>query len=463
MGVLKKQQPVEAQQVVKQGLTLKEKISYGMGDFGNGFMFDLGQLYLLKFFTDVAGIAPKSAAGIFLASKLFAALCDPIIGAFIDTRKNARPNGKFRPVMLYGSMVLAVLTVFTFISPHLSPAGKLIYAYASYMIWGACYSFTNIPYGSLGAAITQDVGERTALASFRQSGSLGALFVTSVVCMPLITRFSNERVGYAVVMAAMSLIGVVSFYFCYRNTKERIVVQQPPKEKISLVVIAKTFVTNVPLLVIVLMTVFTISAYNIKTAMLTYFAQYNLGNKNLMAPMNFIIMGASLIGVLFLPKLVAKFGKKRTALIGMGVSIIADSFNFFLPTNVYVFTILATIAFIGISIPNGITWTFVSDIIDYGEWHSGERKEATTYSLFNFSRKLAQALAGTMAAYGLGMVGYVANVPQTAESLLGIKGLLLLYPAVALCIAMLVLGLLYKLNDNKHKAIVIELQKKNLE
>lgn len=35
----------------QEKLSLKEKISYGFGDFGNGFMFDLGQLYLLKFFT----------------------------------------------------------------------------------------------------------------------------------------------------------------------------------------------------------------------------------------------------------------------------------------------------------------------------------------------------------------------------------------------------------------------------
>lgn len=43
-------------------LSLKEKVSYGFGDFGNGFMFDLGQIYLLKFFTDVAGI-PAAFAG----------------------------------------------------------------------------------------------------------------------------------------------------------------------------------------------------------------------------------------------------------------------------------------------------------------------------------------------------------------------------------------------------------------
>ncbi|MFB5673801.1 glycoside-pentoside-hexuronide (GPH):cation symporter [Paenibacillus terreus] len=444
-----------------QRIQLKEKISYGLGDFGNGFMFDLGQLYLLKFFTDVAGISAAAAAGIFLVSKLFAAVCDPIVGSSIDYRKNIGKRGKFRPYLIYGSIVLAILTVFTFISPNLSPSAKLIYAYASYMIWGIGYSFVNIPYGSLGAAITQDTVERASLSSFRQAGSLGALFVTSVVVMPLILLFPNSHVGYPVVMGIMSLIGVISFIFCYRGTTERIINQSGPKEKLSVGVVVKTFLGNKPLLVLVLMTIFTISAYNIKSAMLVYFAEYNLGHVELMAYMNFIIIGSSFFGVLFLPKLVKTFGKRNTALLGMLVSVIADTLNFLLPSNVVLFTILASVSFIGISIPNGVTWAFVSDIIDFGEWKSGERKEGTTYSLFNFSRKLAQSLSGFLSGIGLALVGYQPNVAQTHGTLIGIKALLCLYPAVALAIAMLVIGLMYKLTDSKHEEIVQELQARN--
>lgn len=76
-------------------LSLKEKMSYGFGDFGNGFMFDLGQIYLLKYFTDVAGIPAAMAGGIFLVSKLFAAITDPIVGSSIDYRKNIGKRGKF--------------------------------------------------------------------------------------------------------------------------------------------------------------------------------------------------------------------------------------------------------------------------------------------------------------------------------------------------------------------------------
>ena len=282
--------------------------------------------------------------------------------------------------------------------------------------------------------------------------------------MPLILFFTksgaHEKFAYPVVMGIMSIVGILAFIFCYRNTKERIAVQHAPKEKLSPKVIIKTFISNKPLLVLVLMTIFTISAYNIKSAMLVYFAQYNLGDVSLMAYMNFIIIGSSFIGVLFLPKLVKRFGKKKTAMLGLGVSILADSINFMMPSNVYIFTFLASIAFIGISIPNGITWALVSDIIDYGEWKSGERKEATTYSLFNFSRKLAQSLSGFLSGIGLALVGYVPNVTQTSTALLGIRGLLMLYPAVALGIAMVIIGFMYKLTDKKHAEIILDLQAK---
>lgn len=347
-------------------LSLKEKISYGFGDFGNGFMFDLGQLYLLKFFTDVAGIPAAAAGGIFLVSKLFAAVVDPIVGTSIDYRKRIGPKGKF-------------------------------------------------------------------------------------------------MIAYPVVMGLMSMLGVLFFYICYRNCKERIIVkdQKYKEEKVTIKAISRTFFTNKPLLTLILMTVFTISAYNLKSAMLVYFAQYNLGNAELMASMNFIIIGSSFVGVLMLPKLVKMFGKKKTAILGLGVSVVADIINFTMPSNVFLFTILASIAFIGISIPNGVTWAFVSDAIDYGEWSTGERKEGTVYSLFNFSRKLAQSLSGFLSGIGLSIVGYVPNVAQKAGTLLGIKAILLLYPAVALSLAMLVLGYLYRLTDKKHAEMVADLNSRS--
>jgi GPH family glycoside/pentoside/hexuronide:cation symporter len=61
-----------------QNIPTKEKVTYGFGDFGNGFMFDLGQSYLMHFYTDVAGISAAAAAGVFSLTKIFDAFMDPL-------------------------------------------------------------------------------------------------------------------------------------------------------------------------------------------------------------------------------------------------------------------------------------------------------------------------------------------------------------------------------------------------
>ena len=99
----------------------------------------------------------------------------------------------------------------------------------------------------------------------------------------------------------------------------------------------------------------------------------------------------------------------------------------------------------------------VSDVIDFGNWRNGIRREGITYSMFNFSRKIGQSIAGGLAGFGLSIVGYVANTQQTDGTLLGIKALQTLYPCIAFFAAAAVLFFLYKLTDARHAAIVEDL------
>ena len=80
---LKKFKEIEAPR-----LKFKEKLSYGFGDLGNGMMFDMGQIYLLKFFTDILGISPFYGGLVFLVSKIFDAFVDTGVGTMVDNRRN---------------------------------------------------------------------------------------------------------------------------------------------------------------------------------------------------------------------------------------------------------------------------------------------------------------------------------------------------------------------------------------
>lgn len=454
-------------------LSLKEKLAYGLGDFGNGFMFDLGQAYLLYFYTEIAGISAMAAAGVFAFTKIFDAFMDPIAGTFVDGRKNVGKRGRFKPVMMFSAIVLAVLTVLTFISPPGTHGVKLFYAYASYMAWGLMYSFTNVPYGSLASVITQDSEQRAQLAAFRQAGSVGALLITGVAFMPIVVAVSGgagqlNQAGYAAAALAMSVVGVLGFFACYKGTEEAVPVVRDPSEKITPMTFIRTVFTNRALLTLILMTVFSISAYNIMPAMMVYFSQYNLKNVQLLSYINFFGIGASIVAILSIPFLVKKLGKRNTALLGFGLAAGSALINFFVPTNPYIFTLLYALTFIGVALPNGVTWAMVSDTIDYGHWRTGVRREGITYSMFNFSRKIAQALAAATAGIGLNAIGYTKGftdgsvAPAKVESILhGIKMLQTLYPAVALTLAALTLFLLYPLTEDKLKQILIEIHERD--
>lgn len=442
-------------------LKWKEKIGYGFGDFGNGFMFDLGQAYLTKFWIDVCMIPAGVVGGIFAFTKIFDAFMDPIAGASIDRRKNIGSRGKFRPVMMIASIVLALLTVVTFMMPDLDMGGKILFAYGAYMAWGLVYSFTNIPYASLASVMTRDVEDRSQLATTRQAGSIGAQLITGVAFIPIVLMFDTPEHGYLAAAIIMSLIGILGFAICYWTTKEHVPVKRNTKveAKVSFKDYVKVVFTNKPLLCLILMTLFTISAMNTNNAMMVFFCQYNLGNIALQPVVNGIMMGCSVAGILMIPKLVAKFGKKRTAIGGLVIGCLANMLNFFIPTNIYSFIVLVTIGYVALAIPNGITWALVSDVIDYSEWHNGIRKEGTTYAAFNFSRKIAQAMAALVSALILSLTGYVANAIQSEMTLTGIKAAMTLYPGVALGLAALILWKLYDLSDERYKQIVADLSK----
>ncbi len=440
----------------------REKIAYGFGDFGNGFMFDLGQAYLTKFWIDAVGIGAGPVAGIFAFTKIFDAFMDPIAGSVIDNRKRIGKQGKFRPVMMISAIILGIMTVVTFTMPMgLSMTQKIIYAYAVYMIWGLVYSFTNDPYGSLASVMSRNSQDRSFMATTRQIGSVGAQFIAGVAFIPLMTMFAGatgkQAHGYFLASAIFAIVGVAMFAVCYFGTRENVKVNRNNAHKEGFKDYFRVIFKNGPLGALILMTLFTISAMNTNNQMMVFYAEYNLGNIGLQPIINAIMMGCSILGVFMIPFLTKRFGQKPTAMVSFVVGAIANIANFFLPSNVIIFIVLVTIGYTALAIPNGITWAMVSNAIDYGEWRSGVRKEAITYAAFNFSRKIAQSLAALVSAGILALTGYVANAQQNAGALRGIKAAMTLYPGVCLALAAVIVGVFYKLDDDRFGKIVNDL------
>lgn len=438
-------------------LKFKEKLSYGLGDLGNGMMFDMGQIYLLKFFTDILGISAFYGGLVFLVSKIFDAFVDTGVGTYIDSRTNIGKRGKFRPFILYGTVPLAICTVLSFISPHLDQTGKVIWAFATYMLFNAAYSCVNIPYGSLSASMTVNSEDRTQLSVYRNLGSQAALFVAGIVVIPLVNQFPNHAIGYPVAVAILAVVGVILHLICYKNVKERHVIQRPKQKGLG----KKAFLSvlnNGAFAILAIYTLLTIMAMFLKQSSQLYYFQYVMDAPNLVglvSTLNFIV----LIPALFLTTLLSKsVGKKMTAIIGIGGFVICEFLNFiYFGSHLTTFLIVNTISSFFLVIPNTVTWAFIADVVEYGQWKSGIRSEGITYSSYSFTRKVSQALAGFIPGVALTMIGYQPNVAQSAETLTGLKILFFGVPGVGCLIALLIFLFGYPLTDKRHKQIVKEL------
>ncbi|MDO5375059.1 MAG: MFS transporter [Staphylococcus rostri] len=443
--------------IEKPKLPFREKLAYGCGDLGNGLMFDMGQIYLLKFFTDILGISAFYGGLVFLVSKIFDAFVDTGVGTLVDSRRNIGPKGKFRPFILYGTIPLAMLTVLTFISPNLDYTGKVIWAFSTYMLFNMAYSFVNIPYGSLSASMTLNADDRTQLSVFRNLGSQGAMFITGIIVIPLVGMFSNHAVGYPVVVAGLAICGVILHLICYKGVKERHVIERSDEKGLG----KKAFLNllkNEAFAVLAIYTLLTIMAMFLKQSAQLYYFEYVMGVPNLVGLVS-ALNAAVLLPALLLTTYLSKWvGKKYTAMIGVAGFIVCELLNYFFFGDDYVtFLIVNTISSLFLVIPNTVTWAFIADVVEYGQWKSGLRSEGIIYSSYSFTRKVSQALAGFIPGVALTLIGYQPNVQQSAETIHGLKILFFAVPAIASLVALFIFLFGYPLTDEKHKKIVKEL------
>jgi GPH family glycoside/pentoside/hexuronide:cation symporter len=93
-----------------------------------------------------------------------------------------------------------------------------------------------------------------------------------------------------------------------------------------------------------------------------------------------------------------------------------------------------------------------ADVIDYDEYHSGERKEGAYLSVWNLVRKSAASLTALAAGFALQFAGFEPNIEQSEETKLIMRALLALLPCVCFLIGAL-LFIRFNFNEQDHDVV----------
>ena len=177
----------------------------------------------MSFYTDTFGISAAAAGTLLLVARFWDAIFDPLMGVIAD-RTNTR-WGKFRPWILWTAVPFGIMGFLAFSTPDLSPSGKLIYAYVTYIVLMTVYSANNLPYSALSGVMTGDVVERTSLSSYRFVFAMLAAVAIQGLALPMVKHFGqgDSAKGYQWTMGIFCILAVVFFvhYIPFRERKNQ--------------------------------------------------------------------------------------------------------------------------------------------------------------------------------------------------------------------------------------------------
>lgn len=413
-------------------------------------------LYLLYFYTNVMHLNAGAVSIMFLVTKFIDGVSDLIVGYLID-KTNTR-WGKSRPWILFGAIPFGVTAVLAFSVPDIGQTGMLIYAYVTYILLSTSYTIVNIPMASILPALSEDPHERTVLASCRTFFSSVGSTVVSAFALTLVDKFGNgnEALGFRIVMIIFGVIGCLVFFFCFFNTKERVMVQA---EKVSLKANISCLLHNGPWKLFALNIVWFFGGYVIQASAVIYYFTYVVQNVAMVQIVATITTLVPIVTNLLVPFFV-KLTSKRNLMIG-GSAVHAGGLLiiFFGSTNVPVLIGGAVIAAAGYGLKGSMHFAMQPDPVDYGEWKSGVNTAGTLSAVNGFIGKVGMAIASSIGAALLQFGGFDAVLSVQSATAQSYITTMYIWVPIVMNIATIITMMFYNL-DKIYPQIIKELDER---
>ncbi|WP_459481066.1 MFS transporter [Clostridium saccharoperbutylacetonicum] len=445
-----------------QKLKFSQKISYGFGNLAANLLLTTANAFISYFYTESVGITVATVGIILLAGRVLDGIADIAMGMIVDKTKSK--YGKARPWLLRMAIPYGLAIVLLFSAPAFGESGKVVYALVTYLFAMFIFTGINVPYNTLMALETQDQKERSKLSSFRTAfGFLGALAV-NMITMPIVSALGGGKQGWFITAIIYGVISILLYLNCFKNSKEinasndefNAVEVQGPKTSLKDGIIG-LFKNKYWVLVIILILVANLNSG--LGGVNVYYAQYILGDPNLVGLIGLASFLPIIVGVLLSGPILVKFGKRNSSIGGAVLTLIGCGIIMVGPSSIPMVMAGLIIKGLGAAPMLIASYAMLGDTIEYGEWKNGTRAEGLTFSAASFGEKVGTGLGGAVLGGILAAGGYIGGqATQSASAITSIK-FSFVHAPIMLSIVMIVLLIMYKL-DAEYPKILAELKER---
>jgi GPH family glycoside/pentoside/hexuronide:cation symporter len=440
-------------------IPFRRKLGYGAGEFSSSIFFTITSFWLMNFLTDEVRLSAALAGTALLVGKIWDAVIDPFIGYFSDRTKSRW--GRRRPYLLFFAIPFGIAFVLMFRNPGIeAQTGKFIWTMVTYIFFCTVYSFTNIPYNSLLPEMTPDYNERTNIAGFKQGFAVIGTLLGAGAAMPIMALFAGRTAGFIGMSAIFGFLAAVSLLVTFLSVREpeKLVSEQ----RGNVITALKDAFTNKPYLILLATWFLNSTAVAIMQSMLIYYYKYVFQDEAAVTLAMIFLLVFTMVTLPLWVWLCKKLGKKLAYILGMTLTLAAVTcFAFFADKlGSGLALIFMGLAGIGFASHYVAPWSMAPDTIEYGFAKSGVRREGVYYSIWTFVIALGGALAGFLVGQGLDLFGYVPDAVQSARSILGIRLLIGIVPAVIILLGNILLAF-YPLTKKRYEEVLAEIAARN--
>ncbi len=461
--------------IENEKISLREKIGYGLGDAASSMFWKLFGMYLMFFYTDIFGMEAKAVGTMFLITRVWDSLFDPIIGALADRTRSRW--GKFRPFILYVAIPFGLIGAATFYTPDFSHTGKIIYAYLTYSLMMMVYSAINVPYASLLGVMSPFPKVRNVLATFRMTFAYIGSFVTLLLFNPLIDFFSKAGAdltslqhGWFMAALVIAAFSTILFLLCFYWTKERVV--EVTAHHSTLKQDIGDLLKNGPWWILLGAGVAALVFNSIRDGATLYYFKYYVEehqiDRIMIFEVPFVLSGlylalgqaANILGVVLAAPVSNRIGKKSTYMIAMLIATVGSIAFYWLGKEdlILIFSLQVLISICAGSV-FPLLWSMYADCADYSELRTGNRATGLIFSSSSMCQKLGWAFGTALTGWLLAYYGFQANQQQSDEALHGIRMFLSFFPAIGTVLSVLFISF-YPLSEKRMDLILNDLKNK---